>query len=394
MEREKGITIQSAATFTTWCDTHINIIDTPGHVDFTIEVERALRVLDGAVMVLCSVGGVQSQTCTVDRQMRRYNVPRLSFINKMDRMGANPWRVIDQIRKKLNIGAAAVQIPIGSEDQFNGVVDLVRWRAVYNTGERGEIVEYADIPAELKSEAEMRRRELVETLADYDDQLADIFLAEQEPTTEQLMAAIRRATLSLQFTPVFMGSAFKNKSVQPLLDGVVDFLPHPDERPNTALDIANKERQVQLVPSSQLPLVSLAFKLEDTKYGQLTYVRVYQGQLRRGMLLQNTRNPGKRVKLSKLVRMHSNEMEEVEELGAGEIGAMFGLECASGDSFTDGQLHWAMTSMFVPDPVISLAIRPKTKDNPNFGKALQKFMKEDPTFRVHLDPESREVSVL
>ena len=395
LEREKGITIQSAATYTTWKENNINIIDTPGHVDFTIEVERALRVLDGAVLVLCSVGGVQSQTCTVDRQMKRYGVPRTCFINKMDRMGANPWRVIENLRKKLHIGAAAVQIPIGAENDFKGVVDLVGMQAIYNAGSRGETVEYDQIPAELKDFAMEKRRELIETLADYDDEIADLVIDEVDPTAQQLKAAIRRATLSLDFAPVFMGSAFKNTSVQPALDGVIDYLSHPGERNNVGLDLDNDEKEVALLPEPSEPLVALAFKLEDTKYGQLTYMRVYQGTMKKGMSLTNVRLPAnaKKLKLAKLVRMHSNEMEEVEELKAGEIGAIFGVDCASGDSFTDGQLNWGLTSMYVPDPVVSLSLKPKDKDNANFSKALQKFMKEDPTFRVHLDPESRETII-
>lgn len=406
LEREKGITIQSAATYSQWGDHNINIIDTPGilarkkifqltfigHVDFTIEVERALRVLDGAILVLCSVGGVQSQTTTVDRQMKRYDVPRVSFINKMDRMGANPWKVIDQMRKKLSIGVASVQVPIGAEDAFEGVVDLINMRSIRNDGSKGERVSYGTIPEDLQQLAEQKRAELIETLADFDDEMAELFLEEIDPTAKQLKDAIRRATLSLKFTPVFMGSAFKNKSVQAVLDGVVDYLPSPGEKHNKALDLKNEESQVALLPDRNLPLVSLAFKLDDTKFGQLTYVRIYQGTLKRGMVLFNKRL-NKKVRLSKLVRMHSNEMEEVKELPAGEIGAMFGVECASGDTLTDGKLDWAMSSMFVPHPVVSYSITPKKKENPQFSKALQKFMKEDPTFRVHLDNESRETII-
>lgn len=258
-----------------------------------------------------------------------------------------------------------------------------------------ETIVEKEIPANVLPLAEEKRRELIECLADHDDFMADLFLSEQEPTVEQLQAAIRRATLSRTFTPVFMGSAFKNTAVQPLLDGVVDYLPHPGQRINQALNLDKKEAPVDLRASSQDPLVALAFKIEDTKYGQLTYVRVYQGQLRRGMLMTNMRlwPNGKPTKLSKLVRMHSNEMEEVQELGVGEIGAMFGVECASGDTFTDGRVNWTLTSMFVPQPVVSYALKPSVKDNPNFSKALQKFMREDPTFRVHIDPESKETII-
>ncbi|KAI9832588.1 MAG: Elongation factor G, mitochondrial [Phylliscum demangeonii] len=402
LEREKGITIQSAATFCDWVKTedgeqetyHINLIDTPGHIDFTIEVERALRVLDGAVMILCAVSGVQSQTTTVDRQMRRYNVPRISFINKMDRMGANPFKAIDQIRSKLRIGAAAVQVPIGSEDSFKGVVDLLRMKAIYNEGASGEVIVESDvIPDDVRPVAEERRRILIETLADFDEEIAEVFLDERTPTVDQLRSAIRRATLSLKFTPVFMGSALGDKSVQPMLDGVCDYLPTPAEVENTALDQRQKEAPVQLGSYNGLPFVGLAFKLEESRFGQLTYIRVYQGSLKRSSFVYNART-GKKVKVPKIVRMHSNEMEEVPEIGAGEICAVFGVDCASGDTFTDGTLGYTMTSMFVPEPVISLSIRPKNKnDADNFSKAMSRFQREDPTFRMHVDHESSETII-
>lgn len=352
LEREKGITIQSAATFCDWVKKengkeeryHINLIDTPGHIDFTIEVERALRVLDGAVMILCAVSGVQSQTITVDRQMRRYNVPRISFVNKMDRMGANPWKAVEQINQKLRIPAAAIQVPIGREDHFQGVVDLIRMKAIYNEGSRGEIiVEKDEIPADLVEFCKEKRQKLIETLADVDDEIAEIFLEEQEPTQEQIKAAIRRATISLKFTPVVMGSALADKSVQPMLDAVCDYLPNPSEVENMALDKKRKEAPVKLVSYNSLPFVGLAFKLEESNFGQLTYIRVYQGTLRKGMNVFNARSD-KKVKIPKIVRMHSNEMEEVQEIGAGEICAVFGVDCASGDTFTDGALGYTMVS--------------------------------------------------
>lgn len=404
LEREKGITIQSAATFCDWVrkdpDTgedkkyHINLIDTPGHIDFTIEVERALRVLDGAVMILCAVSGVQSQTITVDRQMRRYNVPRISFINKMDRMGANPFKAVQQINQKLKIPAAAIQIPMGSEDSFNGVVDIVRMKAIYNDGPRGETIRETDeIPAELQQVAEERRAMLIETLADVDEEIAEIFLDERTPTIPQIKAAIRRATISLKFTPVMMGSALADKSVQPMLDAVIDYLPNPAEVENLALDKRRAEAEVKLVPYNALPFAGLAFKLEESNFGQLTYIRVYQGSLRKGATVYNARTD-KKVKIPRIVRMHSNEMEDVNEIGAGEICAVFGVDCASGDTFTDGQLGYTMSSMFVPEPVISLSIKPKnTKDTPNFSKAMSRFQREDPTFRVHVDTESQETII-
>lgn len=402
LEREKGITIQSAATYCDWIKRdsgkeekyHINLIDTPGHIDFTIEVERALRVLDGACMILCAVSGVQSQTITVDRQMKRYNVPRISFVNKMDRAGANPFKAVDQITHKLRLPAAAVQVPIGVEDEFKGVVDLIRMKAVYSEGLKGETVRESDeIPSDVRALVDEKRAKLIETLADVDDEIAEIFLDERTPSLEQIKAAIRRATISLKFTPVFMGSALSDKSVQPMLDGVCDYLPNPSEVENLALDQRRREAPVKLISYNSLPFVGLAFKLEESNFGQLTYIRVYQGNLRKGLNVFNARN-NKKVKVPRIVRMHSNEMEEVQEIGAGEICAVFGIECASGDTFTDGQLGYSMTSMFVPEPVISLSIKPKdTKDIANFSKAMARFQREDPTFRVHVDAESSETII-
>lgn len=405
LEREKGITIQSAATFCDWEATSpvtnekqkyaINIIDTPGHVDFTIEVERALRVLDGAILVLCAVSGVQSQTTTVDRQMRRYNVPRISFINKMDRPGANPWRVINQIRSKLKIAAAAVQVPIGVEDELKGVVDLVRWKAIYNEGEKGiNVVESDDIPESVLDLAKAKRVELLEQLAEVDDEMGELLIMDETPTTAQLVAAIRRTTVGLKFSPVFLGSAIKNTAVQPMLDGVCAYLANPAEGTVTAHDTTQPPSAppVPLVPASDAPLVGLAFKLEEGRFGQLTYMRVYQGTLKKGGIIYNART-GKKVKVPRLVRMHSNEMEDIESIGPGEICAIFGVECSSGDTFTDGSTSFSMTSMFVPEPVISLAIKPEGKETPNFSRALNRFQKEDPTFRVHLDKESKETII-
>ena len=402
LEREKGITIQSAATYCDWIKKedgneekyHINLIDTPGHIDFTIEVERALRVLDGAVMILCAVSGVQSQTITVDRQMKRYNIPRISFVNKMDRAGANPFKAVDQITHKLRVPAAAMQVPIGMEDEFKGVVDLVDMKAIYSEGLKGETVRVSnEIPPDVRSLAEEKRRKLIETLADVDDEIAEIFLDEGTPTVEQIKAAVRRATISLKFTPVFMGSALADKSVQPMLDGVCDYLPNPSEVENLAMDQRRKEAPVKLISYNSLPFVGLAFKLEESNFGQLTYIRVYQGSLRKGNYIFNART-NKKVKVPRIVRMHSNEMEDTSEIGAGEICAVFGIDCASGDTFTDGALGYSMTSMFVPEPVISLSIKPKdNKDLPNFSKAMARFQREDPTFRVHVDNESQETII-
>ncbi|OBA23041.1 translation elongation factor G [Metschnikowia bicuspidata var. bicuspidata NRRL YB-4993] len=400
LEREKGITIQSAATYCLWekdgQDFHFNLIDTPGHVDFTIEVERALRVLDGAVLVVCAVSGVQSQTVTVDRQMRRYNVPRVTFINKMDRMGANPFRVIEQINLKLKTPAAALQVPIGAEENLRGVVNVIDRVAIYNEGAQGEELNVTpDIPADLVDLVEEKRQVLIETLADVDEEIADIYLEGEEPSTEQIKQAIRRATIARRFTPVLMGSALANKGVQPVLDAVVDYLPQPNEVLNTGLElVAHEEKPVKLIPSSTEPFVGLAFKLEEGKYGQLTYIRVYQGKLKKGAYMNHVKL-GKKLKISRLVRMHSSDMEDVDEIGAGEICATFGIDCASGDTFI-GQgsaKNITMSSMFVPDAVISLSIEPKVKDNGNFSKAMNRFQKEDPTFRVRYDPESKETII-
>mmetsp|Transcript_14599 Transcript_14599/g.19164 ORF Transcript_14599/g.19164 Transcript_14599/m.19164 type:complete len:747 (-) Transcript_14599:2136-4376(-) len=394
LEREKGITIQSAATYTTWGDHNINIIDTPGHVDFTVEVERALRVLDGAIMVLCGVAGVQSQSITVDRQMKRYEVPRIAFINKLDRTGAEPFRVVDDLREKLRLNATALQVPIGLEDKLEGVVDLITMKALYSVGEHGETIEERDIPENLVELAQEKRMEAIERLAEVDDDIAELFIMEEEPDVDTFREAVRKATLARTFTPVLMGSAFKNKSVQPLLDAVTMFLPSPVERKNIALDLNNNEAEMELNGAADSPFCALAFKLEDGQYGQLTYIRIYQGTLSKGDTIKNT-STGKKVKVGRLVRMHADDMEEVETLATGEICALFGIDCSSGDTFVvDSQngFNPAMMSMFVPEPVISLALIPKNKSDVsgNFGKALQRFQKEDPTFRVHTDPENKQ----
>jgi elongation factor G len=393
LEREKGITIQSACTYVSWAEHPINIIDTPGHVDFTIEVERALRVLDGAILVLCAVAGVQSQSITVDRQMRRYAVPRLAFINKMDRAGANAQRVMEQLREKLNHKAAFVTMPIGAEDKFAGVVNLVDMKGYEFHGDNGENVVEIDIPANLVGLAKEKRAELIATLADVDEEIGNLFLEEKEPTKEQLNAAIRRAAIALKFTPVFVGSAYKNKGVQKLLDGVVAYLPNPHEKKNYALDQTKSEEKVELSPEDNKPLVALAFKLEDGRYGQLTYMRIYQGKIAKGDFVTNMANQ-KKVKVPRVVRMHADQMNDVNDAGAGDIVALFGVECSSGDTFTDGSVKYTMTSMHVPDAVISLAVKPKDKaGEQNFSKALNRFSKEDPTFRVHRDEESNETII-
>jgi elongation factor G len=387
LEKERGITIASAATYCQWGDHQVNIIDTPGHVDFTIEVERSLRVMDGAILVLCSVGGVQSQSITVDQQMKRYKVPCIAFINKCDRSGANPSRVIGQLKDKLGHNAVAMQIPIGLEADLEGVVDLVSMKAIYFDGENGENVRIEEIPESLLDEAEKSREALIDEASMFSDDLMEAAL-EGEVTEELLIQAVRAGTISRDLTPVFMGSAYKNKGVQPLLDAVTDLLPCPEDVENRALDTGSDEKPVMLVSDDQKPLVALAFKLEDGQYGQLTYIRVYQGQISKGSVLVNART-GKKVKVGRLVRMHADQMEEIESISAGTIGALFGIDCASGDTFTTEGLNLSMTSMYVPDPVISLAITPKDKQaQNNMSKALNRFTKEDPTFKTYVNDET------
>ncbi|MFH1463017.1 MAG: elongation factor G [Pseudomonadota bacterium] len=396
LERERGITIQSAATHCQWRGHHVNIIDTPGHIDFTIEVERALRVLDGAVLVLCAVSGVQSQSTTVDRQMKRYNVPRIAFVNKCDRQGADPLRVCRQLRDKLGHNSVMTQLPIGLEERHEGVVDLITMRALYFDGPHGERIRVADIPAELRAQAVAYRETLLDVVSMFSDELTEAVLGEAV-TPEILHRAIRAATIAEQVTPVLLGSAYKNRGVQPLLDAVVSWLPAPPDVPNEALDLdaaGEGEPPRVVVPSDpSKPLVALAFKLEDGRYGQLTYMRVYQGVLRRGDTMTNLRG-GKTVKIGRLVRMHASEMEDIEEAAAGDIVAVFGVDCFSGDTFTDGRLRLAMTDIQVPNPVISLTVTPRdNKAQLNMSKALQRFTKEDPTFRVASDEETGETII-
>ncbi|XP_063838958.1 elongation factor G, mitochondrial [Ostrinia nubilalis] len=399
LERQRGITIQSAATYTIWKDHNINIIDTPGHVDFTVEVERALRVLDGAILVLCAVGGVQSQTLTVNRQMKRYSVPCLAFINKLDRMGSNPERVLKQLRSKMNHNAAFLHLPIGLEKECQGILDLVEERAVYFDGDYGEKIRYDEIPQDRRAEVKDKKHELIEHLSNVDETLGELFLEEKTPTVSDIKQAVRRTVLKRSFTPVLLGTALKNKGVQPLLDAVLDYLPHPGEVENTAIVNEKKEgggENIILDPArnDKKPFVGLAFKLEVSKFGQLTYLRCYQGMLKRGDYIYNART-SKRVKISRLVRMHSNNMEEVNEVFAGDIFALFGVDCASGDTFVnDSKLDLSMESIHVPDPVVSMAIKPKNnKDRDNFSKAVARFTKEDPTFQFRYDPDNKETIV-
>ncbi len=392
LERERGITIQSAATQVQWKDYTINVIDTPGHVDFTVEVERSLRVLDGAIMILCAVAGVQSQSITVDRQLKRYHVPRIAFVNKCDRQGANPLRVRMQIREKLGLNAYMMELPIGLEDKLEGVVDLISRKAIYFEGHDGNELRYAEVPAHMKDDVEKYRQELVEAASMFDDTLMEHVLEGTE-TEEEIIAAIRKGTLAEQFVGVFCGSAHMNKGIQPLLDGVIRYLPDPTEVKNVALDLDNNEAEIELVSDDSKPTVALAFKLDDGQYGQLTYTRIYQGRIVKGDELYNTRSR-KRFKVGRLVRMNAAQMEDINEAGSGDIVALFGVDCASGDTFTSGGLNVSMASMYVPNPVISLSIKPKDKNAAaQMSKALNRFTKEDPTFQTYMDPESNETII-
>jgi elongation factor G len=392
LERERGITIQSAATHCHWKDHHINIIDTPGHVDFTIEVERALRVLDGAILLICGSSGVQPQTLTVNRQMSRYDVPRIIFINKLDRAGANPWQAIEQIESRLDLNVAPIQIPIGIETTLKGLVDLLKMKAFYFDGPNGEDIREQEIPDDLRAEAEKKRGELIEKLADIDENLQEKFLSESEITVEDLKKAIRKGVKELTFFPVMMGSAIKNKGVQLALDAVLDFLPNPSEKTTSAFDQKNNESKITLSNELDKPFIGLAFKLEENKYGQLTYMRSYQGKLKRGDVLSHI-NQNKKVKISRLVRMHANEMEEIQDVQAGDIFAIFGIDCATGDTFSDN-LPISMESMHIPEPVMSLSIKPKKSEYiSKFIKAINRFQREDPTFRISQNEETEEMII-
>ena len=395
LERERGITIQSAATQVQWKDTTINLIDTPGHVDFTVEVERSLRVLDGAIMILCAVAGVQSQSITVDRQLKRYHVPRVAFVNKCDRQGANPVRVCRQVAEKLGLNSHMMELPIGLEDKLEGVIDLVSMKAIYFDGPNGENLRYAEIPAHMKADADKFREELLDAASMFDDELMEEIMEKgyDDIAEEKVIAAIRKGTLAEQFVGVFCGSAHVNKGIQPLLDAVVRYLPAPNEVKNVALDLDNNEAEVELESVDNKPCVALGFKLDDGQYGQLTYTRIYQGKIKKGEELYNTRNK-KKFKVGRLVRMNSAAMEDINEGCAGDIVALFGVDCASGDTFVNGGVNYSMASMYVPEPVISLSIKPKDKQaSMQMSKALNRFTKEDPTFRVHVDPESAETII-
>ena len=393
LERERGITIQSAATYCEWNKHHVNIIDTPGHVDFTVEVERSLRVLDGAILVLCAVAGVQSQSLTVDRQMARYKVPRLAFVNKCDRAGANPKRVTQQLIDKLKHGAVMMQIPIGLEVEFQGIIDLIEMKAKYFDDDDGSVVRTEEIPAALRAEAEAAREHMLEEVSRHSDELMEAVLEGKGVTDELIHAAVRKGVLTRELTPVFIGSAYKYKGVQPLLDAVTRYLPSPLDTHTEALDLSRAEATVKLSPDPSLPLVMLAFKLEERRYGQITYLRIYQGTVRKGESIYNSRSH-KKLKVGRVVRMHADQMEDEESAGAGDIVALFGVDCHSGDTFVAEGLDLAMTSIFVATPVMHLSIKPAdNKSQDNLMKALNRFTKEDPTFHARVDSESGDTVV-
>ena len=393
LEKEKGITISSAATTVNWGPSQINIIDTPGHVDFTVEVERSLRVLDGAVLVLCAVGGVQSQSITVDRQMKRYGTPRLAFINKMDRPGADPIAVVRQLKEKLNVVGVPIQIAIGSGADFEAVIDLVRQRAVYFDGAHGEDVRDVDIPELLREQAATARHEMLDCLSLYSDELMEIMLEEEDVPEQLIHDVLRQATLNQEIAPVLLGSAYRNKGVQPLLDATERYLPSPLDRGIHASDLSKDSAAVELASDPQAPMVGMAFKLVDEPFGQVTYFRVYQGTLRKASQYVNSRT-GRKQRFSRLLEIHADETREIDQAGPGSIVAVVGIDCASGDSYCEGDLRYALESIFVPDPVISLAVTPnKRADADKLAKALMRFRREDPTFRVTTDPETSETVI-
>ena len=401
LERERGITITSAATQVTWNDYTVNLIDTPGHVDFTVEVERSLRVLDGAVLVLCAVGGVQSQSLTVDRQMKRYGIPRIAFINKMDRIGANSYKVIEQIKAKLGVIPLPLQIPMGKESDFAGVIDLLEMRAVYFDGENGETVRYEPIPEGYSEQASTARQEMLETLSIYNDELMEALLEEREVSVPEIRRMIRTATLGHGVTPVMMGSAYKNKGVQELLDGVGYYLASPLDRTVTATNVDHKKvegepegaNKVTLSKNEKDPLVCMAFKTVIEQFGQLTYTRIYQGSIIKGETYTNTRT-GKRQRFGRIVRMHADQRTDLDSAGPGDIVALVGVECASGDTYCGEPVNYALESIFVPEAVIRLSIEAAQRDGTDkLSKALERFRREDPTFRVMTDPETNETLI-
>ena len=393
LEKERGITITSAATTVEWEGKTVNLIDTPGHVDFTVEVERSLRVLDGAVLVLCAVGGVQAQSLTVDRQMKRYKVPRLAFINKMDRTGAEPHRVCEEIADKLGDSPILMQLPIGEGDDFEGVIDLIKMKALYFDGSNGETVREEDIPADLQDEANKFRAEMIESISMGSEEMMELVLEGEDPSEDMIHNTLRTIVLNREATPVFMGTAFKNKGVQPLLDAVNRYLPSPKDRSVEANKAGDEEEKLALEPDPSKPFVGMAFKIVEDPFGQLTFTRIYQGTIRKGETYINQRT-GRKDRFSRIVRMHSEKREEIDEATGGDIVAVMGSDCASGDTYCDEQKYCTLENIFVADPVITMAVNvPNRSDADKLGKALQRFRKEDPTFHVSTDEETNEVLI-
>ena len=393
LEKERGITITSAATTVQWEDCKINIIDTPGHVDFTVEVERSLRVLDGAVLVLCAVAGVQSQSITVDRQMKRYQIPRLAFINKMDRTGANPANVVGDLETKLGLTAVPLQLPIGSEANFQGIVDLINRQAVYFEGDKGDTLRREAVPADLVEPTERARQGMLEALAMVSDEIMELLMEEADVPLELIHRTIREATISHHICPVLIGSAYKNKGVQLLLDAVNRYLPSPLDREIFAKDNDNGMAEIPLAADPDSPLVSMAFKLVEEPFGQVTFVRIYQGTLRKGHFYYNSRQR-RRSRISRILRVHADEKEDIESAGAGDIVAVMGIDCATGDTYCEEGVNYSLESIYAAEPVIDLSINPnKRADYDKLSKALHRFMREDPTFRVHNDPETSETII-
>ncbi|MFO0791236.1 MAG: elongation factor G [Pirellulales bacterium] len=393
LEKERGITITSAATTLKWEGHTINLIDTPGHVDFTVEVERSLRVLDGAILVLCAVGGVQSQSITVDRQMKRYHVPRLAFINKMDRTGSNPESVVRQLKEKLGCDACLMQIPIGREEKFEGVIDLITMKALYFDGSNGEKVREEAIPANLKKEAEDARHHMLEALSMYSDDLMEMLLGEEEVSEALIHDIIRHAVIEQEFTPVYLGTAYRNKGVQPLLDAIVKYLPTPLDSPSKGKDPVDQEKVIELEPDPAKPFVGMAFKIVEDEFGQLTFTRIYQGKVEKGGTYFNQRT-GKKDRFSRIVKMHADKREEIDSAEAGDIVAIMGIDCASGDTYCSEPKYCTLENIFVAKPVIKMSITPVSRDNSDrLGKALQRFRKEDPTFQVMTDEETGETVI-
>ncbi|MBT3279464.1 MAG: elongation factor G [Phycisphaerales bacterium] len=388
LERERGITIASAATQVQWEDKTVNIIDTPGHVDFTVEVERSLRVLDGAIMILCSVGGVQSQSVTVDRQMKRYKVPRIAFINKMDRMGADPERVGKDMAEKLGLNVVPIQLNMGAGEDFAGVIDLVTMKAIFFEGDQGEDMKVTDIPAEYADAAAAAHQDMMDSLSMFNDDMMELMLEDQDIPVEMIHDTITTTTQSLEVVPLMMGTAFKNKGIQPALDAICRYLPNPAECVNTAMDNDKDGEEVILSVKRDDPLVMMVFKIVDETFGQLNYARIYQGTVEKGQSYYNTRT-GKKTRIGRIVQMHADDREDVPTAGPGDIVALVGVDCASGDTFCSEGTEYTLESMFVADPVISLSVIPKaSKDQDSMAKALNRFMKEDPTFRVSTDEET------